>query len=115
MRALIDAPAPTQVLCVSEWLSGAEWLEVWSKHTGIPSRYEESTKIHIQDDPSGLSLHFSQTMKYIEDFGYTCGDPDVLMPEDVSAGYVRRDSAEGLANLCAAREEGVSDRSVQGV
>ena len=84
VRALFDAPAPTHVLCVSEWLTGGQFLNLWSRQTGVPAVYEESTETHTKDDPTGLALQFSQTMKYIVDFGYTCGDPEVVLPEDVS-------------------------------
>ncbi|KAK5111523.1 hypothetical protein LTR62_004818 [Meristemomyces frigidus] len=84
VAALFRAPAPTQVLCVSEWLSERQWLGQWTRATGIPSRLEPELSLHdhVDHDPTGLSRQFSETMKYIEDFGYTCGDPDVLVPEE---------------------------------
>ncbi|KAK4553257.1 hypothetical protein LTR86_009557 [Recurvomyces mirabilis] len=91
VSAVIRAPAPTQVLVVSEWLSGQQWLDQWSKITGKKARYEAGMSLHerVEEDSTGLSLHFSQTMRYIEDFGYTCGDPNVLMPEQLEAkGYL---------------------------
>ncbi|KAK3669209.1 hypothetical protein LTR78_010906 [Recurvomyces mirabilis] len=87
VEALIRTSAPTQVFVVSEWLSGQQWLDQWTKVTGVQARYEAGMSLHerVDKDPTGLSLHFSQTMRYIEDFGYTCGDPSVLMPEELEA------------------------------
>lgn len=86
MKALIDVPTPTQVLAVSEWMSSTAWLELWSKTTGIKSRYEEvGEKESTSDDPSGVKLQFYQSARFLTEFGFTGGDPELLLPEDVSS------------------------------
>ena len=88
VKALIDAPAPTQVLAISEWMTCKEWLKIWSASTGVKSRFEEAQAgDHPSDDPTGLKLEFLQTSQFLVDFGFTGGDPDVLMPEDVSSMF----------------------------
>ena len=42
VHALIKAPAPTQVLAVSEWATPRQWLEQWSQATGVASRIERA-------------------------------------------------------------------------
>ena len=85
VKALIDAPAPTQILAVSEWMTCRKWLDVWSATTGVRSRFEEADpEAATADDPSGLKLEFFQTGQFLVDFGFTGGDSDVMLPEDVS-------------------------------
>lgn len=85
VNALIAAPAPTQVLAASEWLTPKEWLQLWSAATDVKARFEEATsKDAPEDDATGLQLGFAQTGKFLQEFGYTGNDPDVLMPEEVS-------------------------------
>nr|OQO21916.1 hypothetical protein B0A51_12500 [Rachicladosporium sp. CCFEE 5018] len=85
VTALIAAPhAPIEVLCVSEWLTGPQWLELWSKHTGILARYEASDGIHQAVEPTGIAEQMSQTMRFMDEFGMKVQEPGVLMPEDLA-------------------------------
>jgi len=86
VNALINAPAPTQVLAVSEWMTCKKWLEFWSATTGRRARFEEAQAgaARTMEDPSGLALQFTQTAQFVTEFGFTGGDPEVLMPEAVS-------------------------------
>lgn len=85
VKVLIDAPAPTQILAVSEWMTCKKWLDLWSATTGVRSRFEEAPyEAATTDDPSGLKLEFVQTAQFLMDFGFTGEDPDVLLPADVS-------------------------------
>ena len=90
VKALIEAPAPTQILGVSEWLTCREWLTLWSSITGVPSRFEaaDPAQLNVDNDPTGLTHGFLQTAQFMADFGFTGGDTDVLMPEDVSTGQL---------------------------
>ncbi|KAK6435348.1 hypothetical protein LTR95_008463 [Oleoguttula sp. CCFEE 5521] len=85
VTALIAAPhAPIEVLCVSEWLTGVQWLELWSKHTGITARYEASDGIHKAVESTGIMEQMSQTMRFMDEFGMKVQEPGVLMPEDLA-------------------------------
>lgn len=85
VKALLDAPGRTQILGVSESLSGKQWLSLWSKHTAVKASYQEMPfERFIVDDPTGFKLERAETFKYIEEFGYTGSDPDVVTPEEVS-------------------------------
>lgn len=86
VHALIRAPAPLHVLGVSDFLSMREWVKIWSKPMRLLARYEMSTAFadNAASDSTGLSLQMSETAKLVAEFGYTLGDPDVIMPEEVS-------------------------------
>jgi hypothetical protein len=75
VHALIKAPAPTQVLAVSEWATAQQWLKKWSKVTGVASRAERVDLDQFKaDDPTGFMGMMIETG----------GDKRILMPEEVS-------------------------------
>jgi hypothetical protein len=69
---------------VSEWKTCPAYLELWSTKTGIKGRFEKTEPTDLDDDPMGMNLAVAQVAQFIVEFGYIEGDPDVLMPEDVS-------------------------------
>jgi hypothetical protein len=85
VHALIKAPAPTQVLAVSEWATAQQWLKKWSKVTGVASRAERVDLDQFKaDDPTGLMGMMIETSGFIEELGFAGGDKRILMPEEVS-------------------------------
>jgi hypothetical protein len=92
VHALIKAPAPTQILAVSEWCTSREWLEQWSRVTGVKSRIEQADAGEFQgDDPTGFMESVLETGQFISEFGFSGGDEMILMPEQVSATSYERD------------------------
>jgi hypothetical protein len=86
VKALIDAPAPTQVLGLSKWATPNEWLALWSEVTGIAARIEQASSEEFErNDPTGLMKSVSQTGQFVGEFGFTGSDEKILMPEDVSS------------------------------
>jgi hypothetical protein len=82
---LIRAPAPIQVLAVSEWATPQEWLEQWSRITGVKSRIERADFDQFRaDDPTGFMGMMLETSGFMEEFGFTGKDKNILMPEEVS-------------------------------
>jgi hypothetical protein len=82
VHALIKVPAPTQVLAVSEWATCREW----SRITGIQGRVEQADASEFQgNDPTGFMKSVLETGQFCGEFGFTGGDENILMPEEVSA------------------------------
>ena len=66
IHALIKAPAPTQVLAVSEWATVHQWLEQWSEATGVASRAERVDFDQFRgDDPTGFMGMMIETSGFI--------------------------------------------------
>lgn len=88
VKALIDAPAPTQILAFSEWATPSEWLALWSQVTGVATRIEQAdTKEFEGNDPSGFMRSILETGQFVAKFGFTGKDEQILMPEDVSLTF----------------------------
>lgn len=103
VKALIDAPAGTQVLGVGEWMTNKEFLDLWSSTTGVPSRFVEPTldEADTTQDPTGLSLAFLQTALFIRDFGFAGGDPAIVSPDEASTLHLTHASSFMLTGVIA--------------
>jgi hypothetical protein len=89
VKALIDAPAPTQVLGLSKWATPKEWLALWSEVTGIAARVEQASSEEFEsNDPTGFMRSVFETGQFVGEFGFTGSDEKILMPEDVSLTLV---------------------------
>ena len=85
VKALIDAPAPTQVLALSKWATPREWLSLWSQVTGVATRIEQAAAAEFEgDDPTGFMRSVFETGQFVGEFGFTGSDEKISMPEDVS-------------------------------
>lgn len=85
VKALIDAPAPTQVLAVSEWATAREWLALWSQVTAVGTRVEQADAEEFENnDPTGFMRSILETGRFVGELGFTGGDEKILMPHDVS-------------------------------
>lgn len=99
VKALIDAPAPTQLLCVSESLTPVQWMEQWSRITGIEGRVEMlAAEEFLDDDATGFKASVFETGMFVQNFGFTGHDEHILMPEDVSQATLLKHQHE-LNNL----------------
>ncbi|KAM0718230.1 hypothetical protein Q7P37_006562 [Cladosporium fusiforme] len=89
IKALIDAPAPTQLLCVSESLTPRQWMDIWSKTTGITGCVGEiPAEQFVRNDSTGFKQSVLETGLFVRDFSFTGGDEQILMPEDlIKKGY----------------------------
>lgn len=75
VKALIDVPAPTQLLCVSEHLTPTQWMDTWSRITGVVGRVEElPAEASLEKDPIGFKASVLETGLFVRDFGFTGGD-----------------------------------------
>jgi hypothetical protein len=85
VSALLKAPGGTQVLAFSQWLSQKEYAALLSAHTGVEIRFQQvPEEMVLKNDPTGFKKEQVDAVKFIEEFGFTGGDSEVLMPEQVS-------------------------------
>jgi hypothetical protein len=109
VHALIKAPAPTQVLAVSEWATPQQWLEKWSQATGVASRIERAGLEQFKgDDPTGFMGMMIETSGFIEELGFAGGDKRILMPEEVSCIEANRRKANDTNSLTSWRNNTAS-------
>ena len=106
VHALIKAPAPTQVLVVSDWATAIDWSEQWSRVTGVKSRVERADPSVFQgSDATGFMKMMLETGQFMEELGFTGGDKKILMPEEVSAADKTTCRNNGTDCVCRWRNE----------
>lgn len=82
VKALVDMPAGKNILAVSEYMTLPEWGALWGRVLGVKVEYKQ---VSMDEFFEGTSQAFKDEFgfDYIEEFGFTGGDPDVLDPEEV--------------------------------
>ena len=90
VKALVDLPPGKNLLGVSEHMTWPEWTKLWGDILGVKATYKQvSEDAHFSGVPDPVKKEFSETFAYIEEFGYTGGDPEVLTVEQVSLIFLR--------------------------
>lgn len=86
VKALVlDLPVGTEVLAASEFLTMPEWTEIWARTLGVKAVYEQvSPKAFFSGVPDEAEKEFTETFTYVDEFGFTGGDPAVKTVEQVS-------------------------------
>ncbi|KAK5729094.1 hypothetical protein LTR15_002235 [Elasticomyces elasticus] len=97
-RALLDVPAEVNALGAGGIVSWTEFATLWGKHHGVECRVERiNREVLEQAIPGGIGAEFADMFEYAAEFGYTGGDPTVVLPEDLGVhvpvctveGYIR--------------------------
>jgi hypothetical protein len=84
VKALIDMPVGKNIFAVSETMTLTEWAAIWGRVLGVKIEYKQVSSDEFWEGvPKPLADELGPNFDYIEEFGFTGGDPDVLMPEQV--------------------------------
>jgi hypothetical protein len=86
VKALVDMPPGKDLLGVSQTMSWPEWTALWGRILGVKASFKEVSKEEFfRNLPSHLGQILESSFNYIQEFGYTGGDPNVLKPDTVSS------------------------------
>lgn len=81
---VVDLPVGKNLMGVSEWMTFDEYAELWGRVNGVKTNYKTISKEEFFEGvPDILAKELGDSFDYIEEFGFTGGDPDVLSPEQV--------------------------------
>lgn len=85
VKALVDLPPGKNLLGVSEHMTWPEWTKLWGEVLGVKATFKQvSEDDYFRGAPDPLKKELAETFAYVEEFGYTGGDPEVLTVEQVS-------------------------------
>ena len=85
VKALVNAGPGKDLLGVSESLTWPEWMEIWGKVLGVKAEFRQvSGEEFFENLPEPLKRELRDTYEYVDEFGYTGGDPNVSTPDQVS-------------------------------
>jgi hypothetical protein len=86
VKALVDLPPGKDLLGVSQSMTWLEWMKLWGNILGVKAGFKKvSGDEFFKNVPEPLKKELWDTYDYVEEFGYTGGDPEVLTPEQVSS------------------------------
>ncbi|MCJ1386082.1 hypothetical protein MMC17_009207 [Xylographa soralifera] len=84
VKALVDLPPGKDLLGVSEHMTWPEWTKLWGDILGVKATFKQvSEDEYYRGVPDPLRRELSETFAYVEEFGYTGGDPEVLTAEQL--------------------------------
>ncbi|ESZ94819.1 putative hscarg dehydrogenase [Sclerotinia borealis F-4128] len=84
VKALLDMPAGTNLIGVSQRMTWAEWTKVWGATLGVQAEFKHvSEEVFWEGVPEEMR-ELQDAWDYADEFGHTGGDPDVLRPEQLA-------------------------------
>ena len=86
MKALIESPPGREVLGYTGLLGWDGYMDLWSKTLGVRGRYQQVPREEfLAAMPEAFKRPFDEASRYMNEFGWTGGDPKVVNPENVSS------------------------------
>lgn len=70
-------------------LSWKQWLEMWARHAGVRARYRRATASEYGARLTGLTDAVAEEFGFVEELGFTGGNPRVVYPSDVCSAAMR--------------------------
>lgn len=84
VKVLVDHPPGQNVFAVSEYMSLPDWVKLWGEVLGVKTKYlQVPDHEFFEGAPEAFKHEFVDNFHYVEDFGYTGGDPDIKTVEEV--------------------------------
>lgn len=89
VHAITQVSPGKNVLAFADLMTWAEYVTLWSKVTGVPAAFEDST-VEDQDRlaPGGFGIEMAEMFAYAKEFGYWgAEDKSVVFARDVSCFF----------------------------
>ncbi|KAK4888186.1 hypothetical protein LTR27_012891 [Elasticomyces elasticus] len=81
---IIDLPVGKHILAVSEHMTWPAWTKLWAKTLRVEATYKQVSEDEFWEGaPEPVKKEFVETFAYVEEFGYTGGDPEVKTAEEL--------------------------------
>ncbi|KAL5332408.1 hypothetical protein BJX70DRAFT_384223 [Aspergillus crustosus] len=85
VKALVfDLPPRKILLGMSEYLTWPEWMELWGRILGVEAGFEQVSKeAMFAGLPGAMRRDLEEGYDFVDEFGFTGGDADVLVPDQL--------------------------------
>lgn len=85
VKMLVDSPPGKHLLGASQVITWPEYTALWGKTVGVKAAFRQiSSEEFFMHIPEPIKSELKASFDFIEEFGYTGGDPDLIMHERVS-------------------------------
>ncbi|UKZ48012.1 hypothetical protein TrVGV298_002248 [Trichoderma virens] len=79
VKALTQVPAGKNLIAFGDRITWAEYVQLWSRITGVPATFEKTTVAeHAKLAPGGYGEEIAEMYAYAQDYGYDGSDPSVV-------------------------------------
>jgi hypothetical protein len=86
VKALVEVTPGKDLLGVSQMMTSSEFMTLWGQILEVKIAFKQvSEDEFFENIPEPFKRELQDAFDFIEDFGYTGGDPAVLLPSQVSA------------------------------
>ncbi|KAF2159016.1 hypothetical protein M409DRAFT_38017 [Zasmidium cellare ATCC 36951] len=87
VKALVGLPPGQNIFAVSEYMKLPDWVRQWGDVLGVKAKYQQvSDDEFFEGAPPAFKQEFVDNFHYVEDFGYTGGDPDIKTLDQIGVG-----------------------------
>ncbi|PNP47845.1 hypothetical protein TGAMA5MH_00897 [Trichoderma gamsii] len=79
VKALTQVPAGKNLIAFGDRMTWAEYVQLWSRITGVPATFEKTTVAeHAKLAPGGYGEEMAEMYAYAQDYGYDGSDPSAV-------------------------------------
>ena len=88
VKALVENSAGKNVIGHRGWMSLRELMRAFTAATGMEAEAIRLPEVQSQFAQAGdIRVELEESMAYLNEIGYTGGDPDVIDPQEVSFNF----------------------------
>jgi hypothetical protein len=85
VKALVDVPPGKDLLVVSQNMTSPEFMTLWGDILGVKAGFKQASEDEfLKNVPEPSKRELEDTYPFVEEFGYTGEDPEILTPKQVS-------------------------------
>ncbi len=83
-HALLQLPANSVLMAVSEWLTWPDWIKIWGEVTGVRTSYKQTTVEDLEQHiPGEAGREIGEMYQFSSDFAYNAFQADSLKTWDL--------------------------------
>lgn len=88
VSALFDVDPCVTLVGATDSLTWREWLEKWARHNGVVARIRHCSDEEVSTKFAGMSDALLEVAAFLQEYGYTGGNPEAVYAESVSSSYL---------------------------
>ncbi|KAI9709464.1 MAG: hypothetical protein M1820_003224 [Bogoriella megaspora] len=85
ISALFQVSPGVVLIGSSELMSWKEWLTLWGHRNHVETRYRETSPEEFSKKVPGLGDALLEELKFVEEYGFTGGQSDTILPDQLGA------------------------------
>ena len=88
ISALFETTPGVTLVGASELLAWKQWLQLWGERNQVQTRYRQASVDEYAAKAPGIGDAVAEEFQFIEEYGFTGGNPDAIYPNQVSTALL---------------------------